>query len=47
MADERTPRFQDTRAEDVRPKDDSWVPASILPTPEPQDAGLFAGLEPA
>ena len=41
MADERTPRFQDTRAEDVRPKDDSWVPASILPTPEPQDGWTF------
>ena len=33
MAEERTPRSKDTRQEEVRPSD-SWVPASILPTPD-------------
>ena len=35
MAEERTPRSKDTRQEEVRPSD-SWVPASILPTPDPR-----------
>ena len=42
MADyERTPRSQETRVEDVRPRDDSWVPSSILPVPDPQDGWVF------
>jgi len=42
MADyERTPRSQETRVEDVRPQDDSWVPSSILPVPDPQDGWVF------
>ena len=42
MADyERTPRSQETRVEYVRPQDDSWVPSSILPVPDPQDGWVF------
>jgi len=41
MADERTPRSHDSRAEDVRENNDSWVPSSILPTPDPQDGWVF------
>ena len=41
MADERTPRSHDSRAEDVRESNDSWVPSSILPTPDPQDGWVF------
>ena len=36
MTEERTPRNSETREEFTRP-DDSWIPASILPAPEPQD----------
>tara|TARA_R110000744_G_scaffold376811_1_gene491323 strand:- start:361 stop:819 length:459 start_codon:yes stop_codon:yes gene_type:complete len=42
MADyERTPRSHETRTEDVREQNDSWVPSSILPTPDPQDGWVF------
>jgi hypothetical protein len=42
MADyERTPRSHETRTEDVREQSDSWVPSSILPTPDPQDGWVF------
>ena len=36
MAGERTPRTKTTREEESRPTD-SWVPASILPNPDPRD----------
>ena len=36
MADERTPWSHDSR-EDTARENDSWVPSSILPTPDPQD----------
>jgi hypothetical protein len=36
MAGERTPRTKTTREEESRPTD-SWVPASILPDPDPRD----------
>jgi hypothetical protein len=36
MAEERTPRSKETRQEESRPSD-SWVPASILPTPDPRE----------
>ena len=36
MAGERTPRPKTTREEESRPTD-SWVPASILPNPDPRD----------
>ena len=36
MAVERTPRESETREDEARPSD-SWIPASILPTPEPRD----------
>lgn len=41
MADERTHRSHDTRAEDVRESNDSWTPSSKLPTPDPQDGWVF------
>jgi len=41
MADERTPRSHDSRAEDVRESNDSWIPSEILPTPDPQDGWVF------
>ena len=40
MTEERTPRNSETREEFTRP-DDSWIPASILPDPEPQDGYVF------
>jgi hypothetical protein len=46
MAEERTPRSKDTRQEEVRPSD-SWVPASILPTPIIGKGGFIVGYEPA
>ena len=36
MAGARTPRTKTTREEESRPTD-SWVPASILPNPDPRD----------
>ena len=38
--DERTNRSHNTREDDVR-EDDSWVPSSVLPTPDPQDGWIF------
>jgi len=38
--DERTDRSHDTR-EDIVREDDSWVPSSVLPTPDPQDGWVF------
>ena len=38
--DERTYRSHDTREDFVR-EDDSWVPSSVLPTPDPQDGWIF------
>jgi len=40
MAEERTPRSSDGREVDKR-KSDAWVPASVLPTPDPQDGWVF------
>ena len=40
MADERTPWSHDSR-EDTARENDSWVPSSILPTPDPQDGWTF------
>ena len=40
MAEERTKRDTQAREEDQRPSD-SWMPASVLPTPEPQDGWVF------
>jgi len=40
MADERTLESRMTREDDVR-EDDSWVPSSVLPTPDPQDGWRF------
>ena len=40
MTEERTPRTNETREASTRPND-SWVPASILPDPEPQDGYVF------
>jgi len=40
MADERTPWSHDTR-EDTAREDDSWIPSSILPTPDPRDGWVF------
>jgi len=40
MADERTLESHMTR-EDVVREDDSWVPSSVLPTPDPQDGWRF------
>jgi hypothetical protein len=36
MAEERTPRTKTTREVESRPSD-SWIPASILPDPDPRD----------
>ena len=41
MVDERTPRSYDTRKEVVRENNDSWIPSSILPTPDAQDGWVF------
>ena len=38
--DERTNRSHDTREGYVR-EDDSWIPSSVLPTPDPQDGWIF------
>ena len=38
--DERTDRSHDTREDFVR-EDDSWVPSSVLPTPDPQAGWIF------
>tara|TARA_Y100001937_G_scaffold102002_1_gene140103 strand:+ start:791 stop:1246 length:456 start_codon:yes stop_codon:yes gene_type:complete len=40
MTEERTPRNSETREVSTRPSD-SWIPASILPDPEPQDGYVF------
>ena len=40
MADERTLESHMTREDEVR-EDDSWVPSSVLPTPDPQDGWRF------
>ena len=40
MADERTPWSHDSR-EDTAREDDSWIPSSVLPTPDPQDGWVF------
>ena len=40
MADERTLESRMTREDEVR-EDDSWVPSSVLPTPDPQDGWRF------
>ena len=40
MADERTLESRMTREDAVR-EDDSWVPSSVLPTPDPQDGWRF------
>jgi hypothetical protein len=41
MATERTPRENETREEEQFRQNDSWNPASILPTPKPQDGWVF------
>ena len=41
MATERTPRESDTREEEHFRSDDSWNPASILPTPRDQDGWVI------
>jgi len=38
--DERTLESHMTREDEVR-EDDSWVPSSVLPTPDPQDGWRF------
>ena len=40
MVDERTPWSHDNREDNVR-ENDSWVPSSILPVPDPQDGWVF------
>ncbi len=40
MADERNPWSHETREDSTR-EDDSWIPSSVLPTPEPQDGWRF------
>jgi hypothetical protein len=40
MAEQRTPRSSEAREADQRPTD-SWKPASVLPTPDPQDGWVF------
>ena len=40
MAEERTPRASEAREVEQRPSD-SWLPASVLPTPAPQDGWVF------
>ena len=45
MAEERTPRENETRENDsYRPPDD-WTPASILPSPTPQPGWVFRWVE--
>ena len=41
MAEERTPRESETRENDSYHPSDDWVPASILPTPNPQPGWTF------
>lgn len=40
MTEERTSREKQSRSEKARP-DDTWVPASILPDPTPQEGWTF------
>jgi hypothetical protein len=40
MAEQRTKRASQAREVEQRPSD-SWKPASVLPTPEPQDGWVF------
>ena len=40
MADERNPWSHETRKDSTR-EDDSWIPSSVLPTPEPRDGWRF------
>ena len=40
MAEQRTKRASEAREVEQRPSD-SWKPASVLPTPEPQDGWVF------
>ena len=40
MTEKRTPRDGEQRDSDVRPSD-SWIPASVIPDPEPQDGWVF------
>jgi len=40
MAEERTPRTNESRETENRPSD-SWKPASVLPVPAPQDGYVF------
>ena len=40
MSEERKPRNSDTREASTRTSD-TWVPASILPDPQPQDGWVF------
>lgn len=40
MAEQRTKRASEAREVGTR-KSDSWKPASVLPTPEPQDGWVF------
>ena len=40
MAEQRTKRDAESREVETRPSD-SWLPASVLPTPAPQDGWVF------
>lgn len=40
MTEKRTPRDGEQRDSDVRPSD-SWIPASVIPDPKPQDGWVF------
>ena len=40
MAEERINRDAESREVETRPSD-SWLPASVLPTPAPQDGWVF------
>lgn len=40
MANKRTPRKTETREAEARPSD-SWLPSSVLPTPDDQDGYSF------
>ena len=40
MTEKRIPRDGEQRDSDVRPSD-SWIPASVIPDPEPQDGWVF------
>ena len=40
MTEERKSREKQSRSEEARP-DDTWVPASILPDPTPQEGWTF------